>query len=178
MKRPRSLVAAKRFRNWPGGRGWPGSWMLDGIRHHTTRPRPRRGEGATATESSARACCPAAHSARVKAADASFSSFPASSMRRWFKSRRWRRRSVVSRATVFRRRACSRRTFTDGESVRRGEDVPILRVPVGRGCTRRWCSDLAADCRCQRAPKYEGASSTLGVASIGCSSLGTVSPRE
>ena len=85
----------------------------------TSRTLTGEGGGATATESSARACCPATHSALVNAADASFVSRSASFTRRWFSSRRWRRRSVVSRATVCRRRAYSRCTFTDGESVRR-----------------------------------------------------------
>ena len=57
-------------------------------------------------------------------------------------------------------------------------DVPSLRVSMERGGTSRWCSDEGADCRCQRAPKSEGASSTFGVGSFCCSSLGTLRPRE
>ena len=147
-------------------------------REWTSRTLTGEGEGATATESSVRACCPAAHSALVNSADASFSSLSASTTRRWFKSRRCRRRTVVSLATASRRRACSRCAFSDWSVVRRGEDVPIFGLSVGRGCTILWCSDGVADCRCQRAPKSEGASSALGVGCLGSSAVGALCPRD
>ena len=89
-------------------------------REWTGCARTGEGEVATATESRARACCPAAHSALISSADVSCSARSASSTRRWFNSRRQRRRSVVSRAAVSRRRACSRRISADEESVHPG----------------------------------------------------------
>ena len=147
-------------------------------RECTSRTLTGEGEGATAPGSSARACCAAAHAARVNSADASLSSLSASSTRRWFNSRRWRRRTTVSRAAAFRRRACSRRAFTDWEVERRGGDVPILGLPAGRGCSGCWCAEGVADRRCPRAPESEGASSILGVRCVGSSAVGALCPRE
>ena len=62
--------------------------------------------------------------------------------------------------------------------VSRVGDVPSLRVSMERGGTSRWWSDEDADCRCQRAPTSEGASSTFVVGSFCCSFLGTLCPRE
>ena len=56
--------------------------------------------------------------------------------------------------------------------------MPIFGLSVGRGCTVLWCSDGVADCRCQRAPESEGASSTLGVGCLGSSAVGALCPRD
>ena len=135
-------------------------------------------EAATAPETFVLSCCATAHSTRLSSSAASLHSVSASSTLRWLSSRRWRRRIIAACAADCHRRACSRRASIERAAELKGGGVLVPGLPSRRGRSW-WCDgEDAVDLRCRRAPESEGASSSLGDGSLGCSSLGTIRPRE